>query len=300
MKFVELERLSEKSRLLELAKHLRTKYGDHPKRSAFSMYYRSFSTTHLFLSEIWDRILKDVRLEQENWSIEATIHDASQVQEEYEPSSEERKVLDEFLKHEHRINLDIEDWFLHAHILMEKYTKLFKLILQLIGNNKQVNCVPNRSFHEHIKFFRAHKVGCLDEKYIDLINGCGQWYFPDIKDVRDDLITHEQIGRFWGSSTSPDKFSISRFNRPDTLVEPLYSLADKYKGRFANLETEKNVFNLLNFFEANLSKLEASDAQEITDIRRNYGRPFPDIPELYGKISSFFSSVNDYLISRTN
>lgn len=300
LRYIELERLTDKSTLLELARYLFKKYESDPKRSAFSLYYRSFQMTQSFLPEIWDRILKDVRLEQEYWSIEAEINNAQQAEEEYKLSVEETKVLDEFLAHQHRINLDVEDWFLHAHILMEKYTKLFKLVLQLTkGNDRRFNKIPSRSFHKHIKFFQTEKTGILDEKYVDLIKDCSNWYVSEIKDVRDDLITHEQIGRFWGSSTSPDTFSISRFNRPDTLVNPLYSLADKYKEKFLILQSERNVFNLLSFFEANASKLEAIDAKTISDIRRKYGRSFPDIPELYNKMNTFFSSVNDYLISQT-
>jgi hypothetical protein len=300
LEYVALEALTDKSTLLELTRYLLKKYESSPKRSAFSLYCRSFQMTQSFLPEIWDRLLKDVKLEQEYWSIEAEINNAQQVQEEYELSAEETKVLDEFLAHQHRINLEVEDWFLHAHILMEKYTKLFKLVLQLTKeDNKLFKRIPSRSFHEHIKFFRTLKTGILDEKYASFINDCSNWYFSDVKDVRDDLITHEQIGRFWGSSTSPDTFSISRFNRPDTLVDPLYSLADKYKERFVILQSERNVFNLLSFFEANASKLEAADAKIISDIRRKYGRRFPDIPELYKKMNTFFSSVNDYLISQT-
>ncbi len=252
--------------------------------------------TQGFLREIWDRIVRDVRLDH-YWSIQAGIHSAQELQEDYTLSSEEAKTLDEYEQHKCRLNLDVEDWFLHAHILMEKYTKLFKIIISLTqSENKHIDQIPNRSFHEHTKLFLNANNGFTSKKYSELVKDSVDWYFPDIKDVRDDLITHEQIGRFWGSSITPTSFSISKFIRPDGMASKLNELAEKYQKTFAILEKERNIFNLMSFFEANIARLDAKDAQLIKNIRKNYGRDFPDIPNLYIKMSNFFSSVNDYFL----
>lgn len=300
LKYIQLEQLTNKSTLLELARHLFEKYKSGPKRSAFGMYYHSFQMTQSFLPEIWDRLLGDVRLEQEYWGIEACINNAEYVGEEYTLTMDEKNILKEFAAHQHRSNLDVEDWFIHAHILMEKYAILFKLALELSDKNtREVGKIKSKSFHEHLNFFSICHKGILDEGYTSIIIGCSKWYSPEVKDVRDDLIIHEKIGRFWGTSTTPDSFSFSRFNDPESLVESLYSLRNKYKKDNPVIQQENNVFNLLAFFETNESRIEANDSQRVKEIRKRHGRPIPDIPELYTKMNSFFSAVNDYLIAKT-
>lgn len=297
MEYTDLEQLNDKSRLLELARNIWKKHQSGPNGSGFSMYYRSFQMTQGFLREIWDRIVRDVRLDNDYWSIQAGIHDAQELQEDYKLSTEEAKTLDEYEQHKCRLNLDVEDWFLHAHILMEKYTKLFKIIISLTQpENNHIDKIPNRSFHEHTKLFLNANNGITSKKYSELVKLSVEWYFPDIKDVRDDLITHEQIGRFWGSSITPKRFSISRFIRADGMVSKLNELAEKYQKTYAILEKERNIFNLMSFFEANIARVEAKDAQLIKNIRKNYGRDFPNIPKLYFKMNNFFSSVNDYFL----
>jgi hypothetical protein len=300
--YVELEKLTDKSTLLELAQDLSKRY---PKANvAFNLYYRSFHMTQLFLSEIWDRILKDLQLEQKYWNVQGEIEAKMQyyeLGEEYELSEEEAKIVNEYSKHEYRLNLDVEDWFLHTHILMEKYVKLYKLLMIMTAKDREyakfAHELPNRSFHEHQKSFIKSDTRIRDEKYIEIINNCKSWYDSDVKNVRDDLIEHEQIGRFWGRETSATQFTISRFRRTDRMTEKLYRLRDKYEKAYSVLQGQMNIYKLLNFFETNLTKLEQADAQMIIGIRKEYGRRFPDIPTLYAKMNHFFSLVNDYFMS---
>lgn len=300
LNFVNLEPLNDKNTFLELARKLWNKYERDATRSAFGMYLRSFQMTQSFLPEIWDRLLVDVRLEQDYWGVESRIHDAERDGEDYTLTEGEKKVLEEFSAHRERSSLDIEDWFIHAHVLLEKYAILFKLALMLSNkDSKEIEKIKSKSLHQHLNFFRVCHKGILDEGYTSITEDCSKWYFSEVKDVRDDLIIHEKIGRFWGSSTFRDSFSFSRFNSPDSLVAPLYSLRDKYKKGNPIIENEENVFNLLTFFESNASRIEPTDLEKVKRIRKNYGRPFPDIPELYKKMNAFFSTVNDYLMPRT-
>lgn len=302
MLYVELEKLTEKSAILELARNLRKHYEKTRDWPAFNMYLRSFHMTQNFLTEIWDRILQDIQLGNKYWNIQAELH-YSELQDEYDLSEEDAKILEEYSKHEYRLNLDVEDWFLHAHILMEKYVKLFKLIMILISGNEQnekgAHELPNRSFDRHFKYFlRLDKKGIADETYLEIIKASVSWYYSDLKDVRDDLIEHEQIGRFWGSGISPGHFSISRFRRTDAMTKKLYELRDKYQKAYTILQGQVNIYELMNFFETNILRLEPVDVSIIKGIRKGYGRDFPDIPTLYSKMNRFFSAVNDYFVSK--
>jgi len=295
-----LEELNNKNKLLELAMFLQKKYG-RDKLAPFNMYYRSFRMTQLFLTEIWDRILKDVQLDNEYWAIQAEIHDAAP--EEYELSHEEAQILKEYSEHSHRLNLDVEDWFLHAHILMEKYVKLSKILMVLTSKDKAAaklaNGLPDRSFHNHMdQFLNPNKKGMKDDKYAEVVKLCDSWYESDLKDVRDDLIQHEQVGRFWGHSITPNEFRISRFRYTRRMLEKLYALRDKYAKVYTALEGEQNFFALIDFFEANFAKLDKGDKDRIKGIRKEYGKDFPDIPQLYSKMNHFFSLANDYFISK--
>lgn len=263
------------------------------------MYYRSFRMTQLFLTEIWDRILKDLRLNSEYWTIQAEIHYWEE-DGEYKLSEGEVKIIAEYEKHEFRLNLDVEDWFLHAHILIEKYVKLFKILMILTSRNetesKWANELPNRSFNDHIKKFTKTEIEG-NKEYSEIVDGCKAWY-SDLKNVRDDLIEHEQVGRFWGRSTYPDHFAISRFRHTEKMIKKIYELRDKYEKTFQELKGKGNFFELLDFFESNIKKLEPGDVDRVANIRKEYGCDFPDIPQLYSRMNKFFSLVNDYFVSR--
>ena len=44
-------------------------------------------------------------------------------------------------------------------------------------------------------------------------------------------------------------------------------------------------------------KLQEKDKHKVKNIRQRCGRDFPDIPILFGKISDFFSTVNNHFLS---
>jgi len=123
LSYPKLTELTDKSTFQELVTTLKEKY-PREKMANFFMQLRSFRMTQSFLSEIYDRIVKDIKTERKYWSIRAEFEYFQN--EEYDLSDEEKQLLKEYPKIKTRLYLDIEDWFLHAHILMEKFSKLSK------------------------------------------------------------------------------------------------------------------------------------------------------------------------------
>lgn len=120
----------------------------------------------------------------------------------------------------------------------------------------------------------------------------------ELKAVRDDLIQHELIPKFWGYSISRNKIRLSRFRHSQRLGDKIEALKDKYKSVFPQLDGEKNFFKLMEFFEKNINQLEEKDIVKVKDVKKMWGGSFPDIPKLFEKISEFFSLVNDHFVRR--
>jgi hypothetical protein len=293
-----LEESNEKNTFRELARELRKHY-QLKQLLSLVRFLGSFRMTQKFLVEIWDRIRQDAQLHNEYWETYAELYDPAG--EGRKPTLEEARILDRYEKHGVLLNLDIEDWFLHAHILMEKYARLSKEIMILLSTDKKmakrIRSIPSKSFHAHIQFFlKQTEKKNDDDAYAQIAKTTESWYFADLKDVRDDLIQHETAGRVWGTSISPEKITVRRFLNSDEVARQLYDLRDKNIGRYHFLKEETNFFALLCFFEKNIRELDSADAEKIKHIRKTYGRDFPDIPELYAKMSSFFSSVNNHFV----
>lgn len=302
MSVEELEELDDRNTLSQVVRELQ-KHFPLEKLASLNMSYRSFNMTQYFLREIWDRILEDAQLDNDYWRIYAKLYDPA-LEEERTPTPEEAQILKRYRAHWPRLNLDMEDWFLHAHILMEKFARLAKELLLLTSGEaevaKRVQNLPTRSFHKHLKFFlRPDNQKTVDIEYAKILKESTAWYSKDLKDIRDDLIQHEIVARFWGYSISAKKLKVSRFRHSEKLVQALYKLRDKYAETYVVLKDEKNFFTLLSFFETNVDKLQVSDSERVKQIRRTYGRDFPNIPTLYSKINNFFSLVNDHFISKT-
>lgn len=292
--------LDKKNTLYEMIGEL-NKHFPKSDLSSINMAYRSFRITYSFLPEIWGRIVEDIKLNYKNSGVEANLH----YDEGYILSKEEKEILSEYKKHKQRLNLDVEDWFIHANILFSKYIRITILFYELIATEKEkglMKGMSHNSFNKHIKESIQPKMNkkIQDIKYQQIIKKNKDWYYTEIKDVRDDLIQHETIPRFWGSSIIGKKnqirFSLSRFKRDDRYMNTLYNLRDKYKTIFPNIEHEINYFNLQKFFEINIEKINNGDKDKFLQIRKRYGRDFPDMPQLSKKISDFFSEINDYFI----
>lgn len=293
--------LNEKNTLLGISKKLRNSISTEDF-GQLNMFHRTFIMTFAFLPEIWQRILEDAKLNTKYWEVYVDLYHPDA--EKREPTLEESKILNAWRKHRFRLNLDVEDWFIHSHILMDKFAKFAKRLIQVISKTPEelelAKHIPDRSFDKHRKFFlrSQNQTMLTDSVYAELIREKTNWFIKELKNIRDDLIQHEIVPRFWGYwRVSQDNVRLSRFRHDPKLLEILYELRDKYTSAYPQIKGEKNFFTLFSFFEKRIDKLEGNDAKRVEHVRKLYGARFPDIPTLFGKMSHFFSLVNDHFVA---
>lgn len=266
--------------------------------------YFSFLTTYHFLPEIWSRIVVDIKLIAKNSDIEATYY-SPYAEEGAVPSPEEIKIMDEYKKHEDDIILDIEDWFLHSHILLDKFAKLNTKLFGLLACNpeekKIADHIPYSGFNYFRDFFLKTEEN-IDKKYKLIIQQYTDWYIYEIKNIRDDLIQHEMMPKMWGSSmdssTESVYFSYTRFRNSEKTVKMMYDLRDKNAENYPQIKTIINFHQLLDFFEKKIEELDEDDKEEIKRIRKRRGNKIPDIIELYEKMATFFIYINAFFIEK--
>jgi len=300
MSTVELVKLDEKNTLSEIMKKLRNHISTE-EFGSLNMFHRTLMMTFAFLPEIWQRILEDAKLDTKYWEVYAELYHPDA--EKREPTPEELEILNTWREHRFLLNLDVEDWFIHSYILMDKFAKFAKRLMQLISKTPQelklVRRIPDRSFDKHRKFFlKSENQGLItDTEYAEIIRKNTSWYVKELKNIRDDLIQHEIVPRFWAYCVSKDSPQLSRFRHNPKLLEILYELRDKYTSAFPQIEGERNFFRLFSFFEKHIDELEDNDVKRVEHVRKLYGARFPDIPTLFDKMSDFFSLVNDHFVA---
>lgn len=295
----ELVKLNARNTLSEIVIELE-KYLASEDFGSLNMFHRTFMMTFRFLPEIWNRILEDARLDVEYWKVYIDLYQPGV--DERQPTVEELKILNTWRRHRFRLNLDIEDWFIHSYLLMDKFAKFVKRLTQLISKTPQelklANDIPDRSFEKHRKFYLNSKKQrqITDTGYAEIIRKNTTWYIKELKNIRDDLIQHETVPRFWGYNVSRNRMRLSRFRHDPKLLEILYELRDKYAPIYPQLEGERNFFTLFAFFEEHIGNLDDKDVKRVEHVRKSYGSRFPDIPKLYNKMSNFFCLVNKHFV----
>jgi len=291
-----------KNTLSEIITKLREKNLSKDEFGSVNMFHRSFMMTFTFLPEIWSRILQDARLDIEYWKVYVDLYDPGV--EEREPTSNELEIMKKWRKHRFRLNLDIEDWFIHSYILMDKFAKFSRRLQQLLANTekdfKLTSYIPTKNFDKHRKFFLKEKNYELipDIEYAKIISEKTNWYEKKLKNIRDDLIQHELVPRFWGYGVYGDRIRLSRFRHSPKLLEIFYGLREKYSILYPEIYDEKNFFSLMVFFESHLDILDDDDIEKVKRVRQLYGARFPDIPLLFRQMSDFFSAINDHYIGK--
>lgn len=286
---------SEKSNLREAFRTVLRKF-TREEYTKTALNYRTFYWTSTFLPIIWKRIIQNAKLEKEYYEIS---YKYSSPDEARNPTREEAEILSEYsLEGRTKNKLDIEDWYIHARILMDKYSLFSHELNSLIQKKKQQTTIVDiktRGFNDYMKSYKSEYDSLNNKKYADILIRDSHW-FPELKDVRDDLITHEKGGKMWvgGVSGGLPKFGKLRLTSEHTTR--LKELKSKYADSFENLNTIISYPMILRFFEENFDNLEIKDKTKVVQIRQNYGRMFPNIPDLFQKMTKLFENVNKYYI----
>ena len=294
--------INEKNSLHQMMLKLKTKKTKEELDDIWLTYF-SFKTTFSFLPEIWNRIQCDIKLIADKNYIEGTYY-SPDAEEGSEPTEAEKKILKECKEHEDRIILDTEDWFIHSHILMDKFAKLIKKIFLLFMTEEKKQMILNitdKSFYEFKDYFVNKDGKIIDEEFYLLMMNYTKWFEPDLKNIRDDMIQHESVPKIWGSSIDSRNndiaFGYSKFRPYMGFLEKTYQIRDRNITLFPQIKDNQNYFELLVFFEEHSKELKQKDKDLLKFIKKSYGGKIPDIILLYEKMSDFFTRINDYFVN---
>ena len=302
MRTTDLIAINEKNSFHEMMLKIKAEFKRSKMTDDIWLTYFSFKETHDFLPIIWKRIQLDMNMLTEKCNFEGTYHHPDS---EEEPTKKEIERYKECSAYETIIKLDIEDWFIHAHILMAKLAVLIKKIFLLTiseTDKEKILGIKTRGFNDFRKYFIDGNGTGIDTEFTLIITNFTKWYEKALKNIRDDLIQHEHVSKIWGSSIYQKKsyteFGYSKFRPYFGIMEKTYIIRDKNLSLFPQLKGENNYFELLNFFEKHMKELSEQDQQFIKDIRKDYGGNFPDVNILYTNMTNLFEQINSYFVRR--
>ena len=286
-----------KNPLGEINENISKFLNDSDKFGQINMRFRSVNMTFRFLEEIIFRFNEDRELYQQYMKI---YYDISEPQSERDPTEEEKIILEKWTIHHAGLNLDIEDFFIHSNILMDKIARLSNDLLKFTKDtDSKFSEFPNNSFFDHRNYFiKLTKLYTIDEEYAKYIRDNTGWYISQLKNPRDDLIVHEDVPKFWTYNFDGGKSRISRIRHNIRQNEKLLQLKEKYYNMFPELADETNFFTLLNSFELNSGKLQSSDVHSIKEIRKRFGGTFPDINILFKNIYEHMIFLNHHFLQK--
>lgn len=248
----------------------------------FNVEYRSYRRTLEYLRLIYSRIKVDNKLHVSYNEASERLLGA--------PSAPSPTKLDLLIEKRWKeqgvcLYLDLDDFFIHSNILMDKVARIASVFLKIH---------PPRKFSDHRKFLRREQNIPFrkDEDYARYIRENTSWFESDLKDVRDDLVIHE--GAFWAVGTSWGKkglLSVSKmspFEVKKRQLNVLRGLRKKYWKILHGIDkVEDNLWVLLQFFEQNIDQIDEEDKSKVKAARQELGDRLPSVPKVADEIFDF-------------
>jgi len=251
--------------------------------------YRGYMYTFHFIPIIFKRIHEDYEQFYEAKRIEAEIMDSNA--EPRALSTKEQAILQNGTEKELCLYLDIEDFFLHANILMYKASRIACLLLGI---------QPHRSFHKHREFFVKNPSFLKYDKYAEYIRNNTGWFETELKYTRDYLVVHGEpymwFISFWKNGFRVTKGTASSKQKE---FETLLKLKNKYKEKIPEIKNvEDNLWQILDFLERNSEKIAEKDVMLVKHIRQKVGSVVPSHRKLAKQIYEYLNFVNDYFTEK--
>jgi hypothetical protein len=274
--------------ILKLIKGLKDKIPQ--KMKQINIAYRGYMYTFHFIPIILKRMHEDYEQFYEAKRIEAEIIEAP----EAEPralSVKEKDILQKGREKEFCLYLDIEDFFMHASILMYKASRIACLLLGI---------QPHRSFNKHREYFIKNRSFLKNDKYAEYIRNNTDWFKTELRDVRDDFIVHGEP-HSWFISFGKNRFRVSKgtVSSKQKESEILLKLKNKYKEKLPEIkDVEDNLWQILAFLERNLEKIEEDDVKRVKHVRQIVGGVVPSVSRLTKQIFEYLNFMNDYFTEK--
>jgi len=252
--------------------------------AAFNTKYRSYRRTLRYIRLICRRIEDDIRL----WS---SYNNASErllgAPGARLPTKSDLLIQERWKEHQFCLYLDLDDFFIHSNILMDKSASIAAAFLKID---------PPRSFSKHKKSLckRENIPFRKDEDYARHVREDTNWFESDLKGIRDDLVVHE--GAFWAIGTSWNRkglLSVSKmspFEIKRRHLSVLQGLREKYQERLNGIGgLDNNLWVLLEFFEHDIDQIDEEDKTKVKAARRELGGRLPAVSKVADEIFDFLT-----------
>lgn len=250
------------------------------KSRKIGMAYRSYQYTFSFMTIVVKRILDDVQIQKEYWHARYKSDDPDQLR--LPLTKRDRELLSQGIEIEDCLQLDIEDFFIHANILMDKVCKLACLFLGL---------EQNRSFSKHKSVLKKLQY-TRDEEYREYVLRT-DWYEQHLKNPRDDLIVHSPPLILGSSSSHEGLISVSKFTLDrEGLFDTLRQLGNDYSQTVPELHSERNMFEICRLLVEHRSSLTKHDTGRLDYVLKQLGFSFPSIDRVSDEIFDYLAFVS--------
>lgn len=248
----------------------------------FNVEYRSYRRTLEYLRLNYRRIEDDVELWKKYNDASGRLLGAPGAPR---PTKSDLLVGKRWKEQEFCLYLDLDDFFIHSNILMDKIARIASVFLEIR---------PPRSFSKHKKFLcREQNIPFRkDEDYARHIRENTSWFESDLKDVRDDLVVHEgafwAVGTSWGRKGLLSASKMSPFEVKKKQLNVLRELKKKYRKTLHGIaKVEANLWVLLQFFEQNIDQIDEEDKSKVKAARQELGGRLPPVPKVADEIFDF-------------
>lgn len=188
------------------------------------------------------------------------------------------------------ISFDVENYFIHVQILMDRLAVLIANHVEEVPRNKI------KSFKELINFIKTHN---FENKLLHHLLEQEKWFKLLINIHRNNLIVHDNISEMTGTKYSKNKIhSPIRLVFPDssnskTIISALNKIKENHSG-IPEFQNEENIWTLLLICDYNAEKLTDIEINEIIKIHRTYGGEIPEIDKVNNKIQNLLYYVNSF------
>lgn len=196
------------------------------------------------------------------------------------------------------LSLDVEDFFIHSRILMDRITNLVNLFF---GKDMK----DYDSFYEHRKYFLEPEniPWQIDEEYAKYIREETSW-FLDLRNARDDSIVHPHKkgkGKSLALIKGKVQCCITGYSS-DKDQDKLKDLFEKYNMPVPDLRAMTPVDKALKILENN-NRLkhkdnESKDNKRLSGIRQGIRGELPDIDSLLANILAFIAFFGEHFLQK--
>lgn len=134
--------------------------------------------------------------DKKNWEqtaerMEKFIEDVKSNSLSQQALQQESEVLGEkSVQYSRLLMIDIDSFYIFANILLDRIPFLLKPLYKnrVIKTDIEIECFDN--FRKHVNWFIKHPDSIIDVKFRDRLLSYGSWFFENLRNPRNQIITH--------------------------------------------------------------------------------------------------------------